>query len=124
MLRPLATLQFSFTSDSTVVKDHKMEGAALVGLTGVEPVTSSLSGTRSNQLSYKPGWSGGGSRSRTGDLLLAKQPLHQLSYAPAGQERRGPGGGEAERTSGEMNRPGGRLQLRTPSRAPCSSERR
>ena len=54
MLRPLATLQFSFTSDSTVVKDHKMEGAALVGLTGVEPVTSSLSGTRSNQLSYKP----------------------------------------------------------------------
>ena len=74
-----------------------MEGAALVGLTGVEPVTSSLSGTRSNQLSYKPGWSGGGSRSRTGDLLLAKQPLHQLSYAPAGQERRGPGGGEAER---------------------------
>ena len=124
MLRPLATLQFSFTSDSTVVKDHKMEGAALVGLTGVEPVTSSLSGTRSNQLSYKPGWSGGGSRSRTGDLLLAKQPLHQLSYAPAGQERRGPGGGEAERTSGEMGRPGGRLQLRTPSRAPCSSERR
>ena len=60
-------------------------------------MTSSLSGTRSNQLSYKPGWSGGGSRSRTGDLLLAKQPLHQLSYAPAGQERRGPGGGEAER---------------------------
>ena len=26
----------------------------LVGLTGIEPVTSSLSGTRSNQLSYKP----------------------------------------------------------------------
>ena len=83
------------------------KGAALVGLTGVEPVTSSLSGTRSNQLSYKPGWSGGGSRSRTGDLLLAKQPLHQLSYAPAGQERRGPGGGEAERCLGrEMGRPG------------------
>ena len=53
-LRPLATLQFSFTSDSTVVKDHKMEGAALVGLTRVGLVTSSLSGTRSNQLSYKP----------------------------------------------------------------------
>ena len=28
----------------------------LVGLTGIEPVTSSLSGTRSNQLSYKPGF--------------------------------------------------------------------
>ncbi len=26
-----------------------------VGLTGVEPVTSSLSGMRSNQLSYSPG---------------------------------------------------------------------
>ena len=30
----------------------------LVGLTGIEPVTSSLSGTRSNQLSYKPGLPG------------------------------------------------------------------
>ena len=29
----------------------------LVGLTRVELVTSSLSGTRSNQLSYKPSWS-------------------------------------------------------------------
>ena len=28
--------------------------SGLVGLTGIEPVTSSLSGTRSNQLSYKP----------------------------------------------------------------------
>ena len=27
----------------------------LVGVTGIEPVTSSLSGTRSNQLSYTPG---------------------------------------------------------------------
>ncbi len=27
---------------------------ALVGVTGIEPVTSSLSGTRSNQLSYTP----------------------------------------------------------------------
>ena len=31
-----------------------MNGAELVGLTGIEPVTSSLSGTRSNQLSYTP----------------------------------------------------------------------
>ena len=28
--------------------------AEFVGLTGLEPVTSSLSGTRSNQLSYRP----------------------------------------------------------------------
>ena len=31
--------------------------SGLVGLTGIEPVTSSLSGTRSNQLSYKPSMS-------------------------------------------------------------------
>ena len=55
----------------------------MVGLTGVEPVTSSLSGTRSNQLSYKPKLSGGGSRIRTGDILLAKQALYQLSHAPS-----------------------------------------
>ena len=54
----------------------------LVGLTRVELVTSSLSGTRSNQLSYKPILIGGGSRNRTGDMLLAKQPLYQLSYIP------------------------------------------
>ena len=28
----------------------------LVGLTGLEPVTSALSGRRSNRLSYRPGW--------------------------------------------------------------------
>ncbi len=27
---------------------------------------------------------GGGSRIRTGDMLLAKQPLYQLSYTPKG----------------------------------------
>ena len=39
----------------------------LVGLTRVELVTSSLSGTRSNQLSYKPG----GFRKGGGTLLEA-----------------------------------------------------
>ncbi len=47
-------------------------------------MTSSLSGTRSNQLSYKPRGVGGGSRIRTGDILLAKQALYQLSHAPRG----------------------------------------
>ena len=51
-------------------------------MTGVEPVTSSLSGTRSNQLSYTPGCVGGGNGTRTRDFQLAKLALYQLSYAP------------------------------------------
>ena len=63
-----------------------------MGVPGIEPGTSSLSGTRSNQLSYTP-LLGGGSRIRTGDIQLAKLALYQLSYAPftltlAGQEGR------------------------------------
>ena len=75
---------------------------AVVGVTGIGPVTSSLSGTRSNQLSYTPRLvasrqlpatsgdcraprgDGGGSRTRTGDIQLAKLALYQLSYAPSG----------------------------------------
>ena len=33
---------------------------------------------------------GGGSRTRTGDIRLAKPTLYQLSYAPLGRGRRGP----------------------------------
>ena len=67
----------------------------LVGLSGLEPPTSRLSGVRSNRLSYKPifpavksyqpsfSLSGGGDkRDRTVDPLLAKQVLSQLSYTP------------------------------------------
>ena len=39
----------SITLNDAVVKELKM-----VGVSGVEPETSSLSGTRSNQLSYTP----------------------------------------------------------------------
>ena len=53
---------------------------ALVGLSGLEPPTLRLSVVRSSQLSYKP--VGGDSRDRTGDLLLARQALSQLSYIP------------------------------------------
>ena len=76
--------------------------AGLVGVPGIEPGTSSLSGTRSNQLSYTPVpdsgrhrppspagaparhpvRGGGGSRARTGGIQLAKLALYQLSYAP------------------------------------------
>ena len=65
-----------------------------MGLSGLEPPTSRLSGVRSNLLSYKPAYSvcrgsfpfptGGDERDRTDDPLLAKQVLSQLSYTPIG----------------------------------------
>jgi hypothetical protein len=61
----------------------------LVGPGGLEPPTSPLSGVRSSQLSYGPGFrqqtvwvAGGAGRDRTGDLLNANQALSQLSYSP------------------------------------------
>ena len=72
----------------------------LVGLSGLEPPTSRLSGARSNLLSYKPMASsysssfltlhhafrdfGGDDGIRTHDPLLAGQVLSQLSYTPIG----------------------------------------
>ncbi len=62
-----------------------------VGLTGFEPVTPRLSSACSNQLSYRPicaltrpclQGKSGGKEIRTPDILLAKQALYQLSYAP------------------------------------------
>ena len=61
----------------------KTPNAAMVGLGGLEPPTSPLSGVRSNHLSYRPNGvsleSGGACRDRTDDPLLAKQVLSQLS---------------------------------------------
>ena len=63
----------------------------MVGLSGLEPPTSRLSGVRSNLLSYAPMLSvpvlifshiGGDEEDRTPDPLLAKQVLSQLSYTP------------------------------------------
>ena len=53
----------------------------VVGQNGLEPSTSRLSVVCSSQLSYWPvGTSYGGEyRDRTGDLLLARQALSQLS---------------------------------------------
>ena len=58
----------------------------LMGLSGLEPPTSRLSGVRSNQLSYKPILKSfdfsGDEEIRTLDPLLARQVLSQLSYIP------------------------------------------
>ena len=68
----------------------------LVGLDGLEPSTSRLSGVRSNHLSYRPLFNlggiwfffhlGGDDGVRTHDPLLAGQVLSQLSYTPKGIE--------------------------------------
>ena len=57
-------------------------GSGMVGLGGLEPPASPLSGVRSNHLSYRPNVlvpGGGACRDRTDDPLLAKQVLSQLS---------------------------------------------
>ena len=65
----------------------------MVGLSGLEPPTSRLSGVRSDLLSYKPLFFrrrprplfltlGGDEENRTPDPLLARQVLSQLSYTP------------------------------------------
>ena len=57
-----------------------------MGLSGLEPPTSRLSGVRSNRLSYKPICGSflpsGDEEIRTPDPLLARQVLSQLSYIP------------------------------------------
>ena len=60
------------------VRSSNPAAICLVGPSGLEPPTLRLSVVRSSQLSYGPLY-GGDSRDRTGDLLLARQALSQLS---------------------------------------------
>ena len=81
----------------SVFNEHSQRFALLVGLDGLEPSTSRLSGVRSNHLSYRPfllvvprsfpsvilsRGCGGDDGVRTHDPLLAGQVLSQLSYTP------------------------------------------
>ena len=84
----------------SVFNEHSRHGFihVVVGLDGLEPSTSRLSGARSNHLSYRPlsRWyirsfhllvglpTGGDDGNRTHDPLLAGQVLSQLSYTPLG----------------------------------------
>ena len=70
--------QCRHASNLYVCADHP----GMVGLGGLEPPASPLSGVRSNHLSYRPNvfpQHGGACRDRTDDPLLAKQVLSQLS---------------------------------------------
>ena len=67
---------------ATTVAFLGVRSLALVGSSRLELPTSRLSGVCSNQLSYEPAFTGGDDRVRTGDLLLARQALYQLSYTP------------------------------------------
>ena len=77
----------------SVFKVQSESFAFVVGLSGLEPPTSRLSGVRSDLLSYKPLFFrrrprplfltlGGDEENRTPDPLLARQVLSQLSYTP------------------------------------------
>lgn len=52
--------------------------SSVVLITGLEPITSDVSGRRSHQLSYMSGCGTG--RTRTYNLLINSQVLHQLRY--------------------------------------------
>ena len=54
----------------------------LVGLSGLEPLTSRLSGVRSNQLSYRPAYSENGSLKTKQYVELTDVRPHLMAFLP------------------------------------------
>ena len=65
-----ALSQLSYSPSSLRISSRPLKKVEMVGLSGVEPLTSRLSGVRSSQLSYRPNvalsWS---------EVIPAKSPL-------------------------------------------------
>src|SRR3954471_13873577 len=66
----------------------------MVGLSGLEPETSRLSGGCSNQLSYKPGWQAGAPKYSGVILRLSKNPstlarIRMMSLANQSPQQQG-----------------------------------
>ena len=61
---------------------HALHKCFMATPNGLEPSTSSVTGWRANRLHHRAIFYGGNNRARTCDLLLVRQMLSQLSYAP------------------------------------------
>ena len=61
---------------------HALHKCIMATPNGLEPSTSSVTGWRANRLHHRARFFGGNNRARTCDLLLVRQMLSQLSYAP------------------------------------------
>ena len=60
-----------------------LNNGGLVGVPGIEPGTSSLSGTRSNQLSYTP--------LKANPMFETRRPIFGVPFHPEGRKWRQPG---------------------------------
>ena len=80
-------VDFQSTALTTELQRHLEQSKMLCSMcimatrNGLEPSTSSVTGWRANRLHHRAKF-GGNNRARTCDLLLVRQMLSQLSYAP------------------------------------------
>ena len=83
-------VDFQSTALPTELQRHIVESCCspqhiMATPNGLEPSTSSVTGWRANRLHHRAIF-GGNNRARTCDLLLVRQMLSQLSYAPMSSE--------------------------------------